>query len=108
MRRRDESVGRRILIQDQLGLGRRLRHKPPGLALSAGPIDELVVFVRGAFLSPPALDDPVDTSGPEPRRQAGYTAVPVGAEVIRRVAPLLGLKPVIDPLAPTGVKLSAN
>lgn len=54
------------------------------------------------------LDDPVDTSGPEPRRQAGYTAVPVGAEVIRRVAPLLGLKPVIDPLAPTGVKLSAN
>lgn len=39
------------------------------------------------------LDEPVETSGPEPRRTAGWTAVPVAAEVIRRVAPLLGLKP---------------
>ncbi len=39
------------------------------------------------------LDEPVETSGPEPRRTAGWTAVPVAAEMIRRVAPLLGLKP---------------
>ena len=39
------------------------------------------------------LDEPVDTSGAEPRRTAGYTAVPVAAEVIRRTAPLLGLRP---------------
>ena len=41
------------------------------------------------------LDEPVDTSGSEPRRTAGYTAVPVAAEVVRRTAPLLGLRPEI-------------
>ncbi len=40
------------------------------------------------------LDEPVDTTGPEPRRTAGWTAVPVSAEIIRRVGPLLGLRPV--------------
>ncbi len=40
------------------------------------------------------LDEPEETSGPEPRRTAGWTAVPVAAEVIRRVAPLLGLRPI--------------
>ncbi|MBW7921948.1 MAG: penicillin-binding protein 2 [Rubellimicrobium sp.] len=39
------------------------------------------------------LDEPVETSGPQPRRTAGWTAVPVATEVIRRVAPLLGLRP---------------
>ena len=55
-----------------------------------------------------SLDDGVDTSGPEPRRTAGYTAVPIGAEVIRRVAPLLGLKPEIEPGATPGVTLTSN
>ncbi|TYB82914.1 peptidoglycan D,D-transpeptidase FtsI family protein [Maritimibacter fusiformis] len=54
------------------------------------------------------LDEPVMTSGREPRRTAGWTAVPVAAEVIRRVAPLLGLKPQIEPLTPTGVTLTSN
>jgi len=40
------------------------------------------------------LDEPTDTTGPEPRRTAGWTAVPVSAEITRRVAPLLGLRPV--------------
>ena len=39
------------------------------------------------------LDEPEDLSGPEPRRTASLTAVPVAAEVIRRIAPLLGLAP---------------
>jgi cell division protein FtsI (penicillin-binding protein 3) len=39
------------------------------------------------------LDEPVETSGKDPRRTAGWTAVPVAAEVIRRTAPLLGLAP---------------
>ncbi|MGV6812876.1 MAG: peptidoglycan D,D-transpeptidase FtsI family protein [Brevirhabdus sp.] len=43
------------------------------------------------------LDEPVETSGPKPRRTAGWTAVPVAAEVIRRAAPLLGLRPEIEP-----------
>ncbi len=40
-----------------------------------------------------SLDEPVETSGLEARRTAGWTAVPVAAEVISRVAPLLGLRP---------------
>lgn len=40
------------------------------------------------------LDEAVDTTGPEPRRTAGWTAVPIAAEITRRVAPLLGLRPV--------------
>ncbi|MEM7753553.1 MAG: penicillin-binding protein 2, partial [Pseudomonadota bacterium] len=50
------------------------------------------------------LDEPIDTTGKEPRRTAGWTAVPVAAEVIRRVAPLLGLAP--DTTA--GVTLARN
>ena len=44
------------------------------------------------------LYEPVDTSGAEPQRTAGWTTVPVAAEIIRRVAPLLGLRPIV-PLA---------
>lgn len=43
------------------------------------------------------LDEPVETTGATPRRTAGWTAVPVAAEVIRRVAPLLGMRPVVEP-----------
>ena len=49
------------------------------------------------------LDEPVDTSSTEPRRTAGYTAVPVAAEVVRRTAPLLGLRPEIELPAVDGV-----
>ena len=42
------------------------------------------------------LDEPVETSGTEPRRTAGWTAVPVAAEIIRRTAPLLGLRPELE------------
>jgi len=46
-----------------------------------------------------SLDEPVETSGPAPHRTAGWTAVPVAAEMIRRVAPLLGLRPESTPAA---------
>jgi cell division protein FtsI (penicillin-binding protein 3) len=39
------------------------------------------------------LDEPEERGGDEPRRTAGWTAVPVAAEIVRRVAPLLGLHP---------------
>ncbi|MDD7970711.1 peptidoglycan D,D-transpeptidase FtsI family protein [Roseinatronobacter alkalisoli] len=39
------------------------------------------------------LDEGADTTGPEPRRTAGWTAVPVSAEITRRVAPLLDIRP---------------
>lgn len=55
-----------------------------------------------------SLDEPVETSGREPRRTAGWTAVPVAAEVIRRVAPLLGLAPDIEPTRNASVTLARN
>ena len=54
------------------------------------------------------LDEPVETSGKEPRRTAGWTAVPVAAEVIRRAAPLLGLAPGPEPLTEDGIRLARN
>lgn len=55
-----------------------------------------------------SLDEGVETSGTEPRRTAGWTAVPVAAEVIRRVAPLLGLRPHVDMGDPVGITLTSN
>jgi cell division protein FtsI (penicillin-binding protein 3) len=45
------------------------------------------------------LDEPVESSGAKVKRTAGWTAVPVAAEIIRRTAPLLGLRPLVDPAA---------
>lgn len=53
------------------------------------------------------LDEAVDTMGPKPRRTAGWTAVPVAAEIVRRAAPLLGMRPDLagaEPLGVTAVK----
>ncbi|WP_413870265.1 peptidoglycan D,D-transpeptidase FtsI family protein [Albidovulum sp.] len=68
--------------------------------------DKVVATFAAAFpMSDPkyilvvSLDEPVETSGTEPRRTAGWTAVPVGAEIIRRAAPLLGLRPQLEPVA---------
>ncbi len=54
------------------------------------------------------LDEPSETSGDKPRRTAGWTAVPIAAEMIRRVAPLLGVRPQIENLGPVGVTLTSN
>jgi cell division protein FtsI (penicillin-binding protein 3) len=54
------------------------------------------------------LDEPVETSGPKPRRTAGWTAVPVAAQIIRRTAPLLGLAPDIEHRSAQGVALAQN
>ena len=40
-----------------------------------------------------ALDEPVNRENSQPLRTAGWTAVPVAAEAITRLAPLLGLRP---------------
>jgi cell division protein FtsI (penicillin-binding protein 3) len=54
------------------------------------------------------LDEPVETSGPKPRRTAGWTAVPVAAEIIRRTAPLLGLRPQVEALPLDGLTAVNN
>lgn len=43
------------------------------------------------------LDEPELATEVEPKRTAGWTAVPVAAEIITRIAPLLGLRPEIEP-----------
>ncbi len=54
------------------------------------------------------LDEPVETSGDEPRRTAGWTSVPVAAEMIRRVAPMLGLRPEVEPAAGAALTQASN
>jgi cell division protein FtsI (penicillin-binding protein 3) len=54
------------------------------------------------------LDEPVETSGSEPRRTAGWTSVPVAAEIIRRTAPLLGLRPQVESVALDGLTAAQN
>ncbi|WP_107497503.1 penicillin-binding protein 2 [Thalassobius sp. I31.1] len=54
------------------------------------------------------LDEPSIEGLGEVRRTAGWTAVPVAAEMTRRVAPLLGLRPQIETPALTAVTLSSN
>ena len=55
-----------------------------------------------------SLDEPSENSGSEPRRSAGWTAVPVAAEMIARIAPLLGLRPDIEPKVLAGITLAAD
>ena len=55
-----------------------------------------------------SLDEAVETSGPIPRRTAGFTAVPVAAEMIRRIAPLLGLRPEVEAPHPAALTLVRN
>ncbi|TCO69206.1 peptidoglycan D,D-transpeptidase FtsI family protein [Rhodovulum euryhalinum] len=55
-----------------------------------------------------SLDEPEDRTGPEHRRTAGWTAAPVAGEIIRRAAPLLGLRPEIETAGGFGVTLAAN
>lgn len=65
--------------------------------------DRVIATFAGAFpMSDPkyvlvvTLDEPsIDAYGEE-RRTAGWTAVPVAAEIIARVAPLLGLRPAVE------------
>ena len=61
-----------------------------------------------AYVLVVTLDEPVETSGAEPRRTAGWTAVPVAAEIIRRVAPLLGMRPDFEPAELAGITLASQ
>jgi cell division protein FtsI (penicillin-binding protein 3) len=54
------------------------------------------------------LDEPKDNTLSEVRSTAGWTAVPVAAEIIRRVAPLMGLRPKLEPPAPDAVTAASN
>lgn len=65
--------------------------------------DKVIATFAGAFpMDDPRfviavlLDEPVETSGSEPRRTAGWTVVPVAGEIVRRTAPLIGIRPAID------------
>ncbi|MDO6731384.1 penicillin-binding protein 2 [Marinovum sp. 2_MG-2023] len=51
------------------------------------------------------LDEPEIHAAGQLRRTAGWTAVPVAAEMIERLAPLLGLRPTIEPAELAGISL---
>jgi len=50
------------------------------------------------------LDEGHEIVDGKQRRTAGWTAVPVTAEMIRRIAPLLGMRPEIEPSAGIGIR----
>ena len=54
------------------------------------------------------LDEPEIHAAGELRRTAGWTAVPVAAEMIERLAPLLGLRPTIEPETLAGITLTSQ
>ena len=54
------------------------------------------------------MDEAVETSGDKPRRTAGWTAVPVAAEMIRRIGPLLGLRPAVEPVSADMITLTSS
>lgn len=61
-----------------------------------------------AYVLVVALDEPEIHAAGEARRTAGWTAVPIAAEIISRAAPLLGLRPEIANQAQGGVTLTSN
>ena len=77
--------------------------------------DKVIATFAAAFpMSDPqyvlvvTLDEPTETSGRKPRRTAGWTAVPVAAELIRRTAPLLGLRPKVEHYARAALTQGEN
>jgi cell division protein FtsI (penicillin-binding protein 3) len=54
------------------------------------------------------LDEGHEIVNGKPMRTAGWTAVPVTAELIRRTAPLLGMRPEIEPALQSGLREARN
>lgn len=54
------------------------------------------------------LDEPETMALGKIRRTAGWTAVPVAAEMINRLAPLLGMRPHVEPGELAGITLTSN
>jgi cell division protein FtsI (penicillin-binding protein 3) len=54
------------------------------------------------------LDEPEIQAFGETKRTAGWTATPVAGEMIERIAPLLGIVPLIEPSATTGIRPAFN
>jgi len=54
------------------------------------------------------LDEPQETSSGTPRRTAGWTAVPIAAELVRRIAPLLDMRPGIEPAPLADITLTSS
>ncbi|MEE2774430.1 MAG: penicillin-binding protein 2 [Pseudomonadota bacterium] len=74
----------------------------------------ITTFVAAFPISQPeyvlvvTLDEPEDWSTDKPERTAGWTAVPVATEIVRRIAPVLGIKPGYMPTDKPLVSASAN
>jgi cell division protein FtsI (penicillin-binding protein 3) len=74
--------------------------------------DRVIATFAGAFpMNDPRfvlvvmLDEPETEAAGETRRTAGWTAVPVAAEIVRRTAPLMGLRPQTEAEIEQGLRL---
>ncbi|ADO41568.1 peptidoglycan D,D-transpeptidase FtsI family protein [Ketogulonicigenium vulgare] len=77
--------------------------------------DKVIATFAGAFpMNDPryvfviTLDEASEYIAGMTRRTAGWTTVPVTAEIIRRIAPLLGVRPAVELLASSGVTAIAR
>jgi len=61
-----------------------------------------------AYIVVVTFDEGHEIVNGKPRRTAGWTAVPVAAELIRRTAPLLGMRPAIAPIPQSGLREARN
>lgn len=61
-----------------------------------------------AYVIVVTLDEPEIMGLGELRRTAGWTAAPVTGELIRRIGPLLGVRPLIEPDGPVAIRQASN
>jgi len=90
-----EEIAKLDLAPARIDIGKLItRYQAQGSATSIADFvrQELAAINTGRA---PVLDEPQDDTLSQPRRTAGWTAVPVAAEIIRRVAPLMGLRPIM-------------
>ena len=116
---------RQVVVRGTASLGRVEGYQVGGKTGTADKPDPKGGYYEGKVLSTFAsvfpmgdpkyvlivsLDEPEEMSSGKPRRTAGWTAVPVAAEIIRRIAPLMGMRPEYfdDKVAPVALTLTRN
>ncbi len=102
------SLMRGVVTQGTASLGEVAGYLPGGKTGTANKPnphggyfeDRTIATFAGAFpMNDPryvfvvTMDEPEETSTSEARRTAGWTVVPVATEIVRRIAPVLGLRP---------------
>tara|TARA_A100001015_G_C15035734_1_gene736112 strand:- start:482 stop:2272 length:1791 start_codon:yes stop_codon:yes gene_type:complete len=85
----DYSIGGKTGTADKVNFDKRGYHEDKVITtfVATFPME------KPSYILVVTLDEPEDWSIDKPMRTAGWTAVPVATEIIKRIAPLLGVKP---------------